>query len=110
MITNEQILSLVNDVAYLEHEAEALKYVIDTVPYMEKPAKNGSSIVETLLFLDHAQQEYFRKVIESTLFNNRPINLNSYLEPAETFEMDMIKPEMFKKFYIRLLSTVLQLL
>ncbi len=102
MITNEQILSLVNDVAYLEHEAEALKYVIDTVPYMEKPAKNGSSIVETLLFLDHAQQEYFRKVIESTLYNNRPINLNSYLDPEETFEMDNDKAKDVQKILYKI--------
>ncbi len=97
MITNEQISSLVNDVAYLEHEAEALKYVIDTVPYMEKPAKDSSSIVETLFFLDHAQQEYYRKVIESTLFSHRPININAYLEPLETFEMDNEKAKDVQK-------------
>ncbi len=97
MITTEQISSLVNEVAYLEHEAEALKYVIDTVPYMEKPAKDSSSIVETLFFLDHAQQEYFRKVVESTLFSNRPINLNAYLEPLETFEMDHEKAKDVQK-------------
>ncbi|MDZ7806902.1 MAG: hypothetical protein U5K71_07285 [Gracilimonas sp.] len=86
-IKQSQIDSLINDVAYLEHEAEALKYVIDSVPYDEAPS-NGKSIAETLHFIDHAQQQYYRRVIEDTFKNNRPINLNSYTKPSESYERD----------------------
>lgn len=84
-ITQSQVDSLVEDVAYLEHEADALKYVIENVPYTKEPPA-GRSIVETLLFLDHAQQEYYRKVIEDVFKSTRPINLNSYVDPKETFD------------------------
>lgn len=86
-IKQSQVDSLVDDVAYLEHEAEALKYVIESVPYQEKPP-SGKSIVETLLYLDHAQQEYYRPVIESVFKSVRPVNLNMFENPSETFEMD----------------------
>jgi hypothetical protein len=84
-IKQSQIDSLIDDVAYLEHEAEALKYVIDSVPYNETPP-GGRSIVEILMFLDHAQQYYYRKVIEDAFKSLRPINLNAYTDPTETFE------------------------
>ena len=86
-IKQSQIDSLIDDVAYLEHEAEALKYVIDSVPYDETPP-GGRSISEILMYLDHAQQKYYRRVIEDAYKNSRPINLNSYDSPKDTFEID----------------------
>jgi hypothetical protein len=86
-IKQSQIDSLINDVAYLEHEAEALKYVIESVPYNKTP-REGRSIAEILHFIDHAQQKYYRPVIEDTFRNNRPINLNSYVKPSESYERD----------------------
>ncbi|MBD3615758.1 MAG: hypothetical protein HUJ22_04225 [Gracilimonas sp.] len=86
-IKQSQIDSLIDDVAYLEHEAEALKYVIDSVPYDETPP-GGRSISEILMFLDHAQQNYYRKVIEDAFKSVRPINLNAYVDPEETFTSD----------------------
>lgn len=86
-IKQSQIDSLIDDVAYLEHEAEALKYVIDSVPYDETPP-GGRSIAEILMFLDHAQQQYYRKVIEDAFKSVRPINLNAYTDPDESFEPD----------------------
>jgi len=97
VITNEQISNLVTEVAYLEHEAEALKYVIDTVPYSKKNASTGTSIIETLLYLDHAQQDYYRKIIEQTLFENRPTNLNTFSDPKTTFELDEEKAKDVQK-------------
>ncbi len=84
-IKQSEINSLIDDVAYLEHETEALKYVIDSVPYDESP-KKGRSISEILLFLDHSQQSYYRKIVEDAVQNMRPINLNTYPEPSTTFE------------------------
>lgn len=86
-VKQSQIDSLIDDVAYLEHEAEALKYVIDSVPYDQAPPE-GRSIAEILMFLDHAQQSYYRKVIEDAFKSVRPINLNTYIDPEETFEKD----------------------
>ncbi|MTI86674.1 MAG: hypothetical protein FH748_01760 [Balneolaceae bacterium] len=86
-IKQSQVDKLIDDVSYLEHEAEALKYVIDSVPYQEKPP-TGRSIVGTLLFLDHAQQNYYRPVIEDAFKSARPINLNSYTHPKDSFELD----------------------
>lgn len=86
-IKQSQIDTLISDVAYLEHEAEALKYVIDSVPYDKTPA-DGRSIAEILHYIDHAQQLYYRRVIEDTFKNNRPINLNSYTKPSESYERD----------------------
>lgn len=86
-IKQSQIDSLIDDVAYLEHEAEALKYVIDSVPYDETPPE-GRSIAEILMFLDHAQQQYYRKVIEDAFKSVRPINLNAYTDPEDSFEPD----------------------
>ncbi|MEX0843682.1 MAG: hypothetical protein WD022_00300 [Balneolaceae bacterium] len=86
-IKQSQIDSLLDDVSYLEHEAEALKYVIDSVPYDESPPE-GRSIAEILMYLDHAQQNYYRKVIEDAIKSVRPLNLNTYTDPEESFEMD----------------------
>lgn len=93
MITQEQISNLVNDVSYLGDEAEALSYVIESIPYDKKPASGERSIVETLLYLDHAQQNYYRPIIEDVLTANRPININAYTEPETSFEVD---PEKLK--------------
>lgn len=86
-VKQSQVDSLIDDISYLEHEADALKYVIDSVPYDEAP-ENGRSISEILMYLDHAQQNYYRKVIEDAYKNIRPINLNAYSKPEETFEVD----------------------
>jgi len=86
-VSQEELENLISDITYLQDEADALTYVIDSVPYDEKPP-SGRSIIETLLFIDHAQQEYYRPVIEDAYKSNRPINLNSYIKPEESFEVD----------------------
>jgi len=86
-VSQEELENLISDITYLQDEADALTYVIDSVPYDEKPP-SGRSIVETLLFIDHAQQEYYRPVIEDAYKSARPINLNSYISPEESFEVD----------------------
>jgi len=86
-VSQEELENLISDITYLQDEADALTYVIDSVPYDEKPP-SGRSIVETLLFIDHAQQEYYRPVIEDAYKSTRPINLNSYISPEESFEVD----------------------
>lgn len=86
-VSQEQVDKLIHDIGFLQDESEALKYIIDTVPYTKKSA-SGPSIVERLLFLDHAQHEYYRVVIEDASKSPRPINLNAYSSPEETFVLD----------------------
>lgn len=86
-VSQEELENLISDITYLQDEADALTYVIDSVPYDEKPP-SGRSIIETLLFIDHAQQEFYRPVIEDAYKSTRPINLNSYVKPEESFEVD----------------------
>lgn len=86
-IKQSLIDSLIEDVGYLEHEAEALKYVIESVPYTENTS-SGMSIIETLALVDHQQQQFYRAVIEEVIQSVRPINLNMFANPEETFELD----------------------
>jgi hypothetical protein len=62
----DQFRKLVDDSAYLQDEVEALKYVISSVPYDEKPA-GKHSILEMVALIDHAQQNYFRVALKQLL-------------------------------------------
>ena len=97
-ISQSQRTDLIEEVAYLEHEAEALKYVIDLIPY-DKKTKSGRSVLEALLYLDHAQQHYFRKVIEDAHKSVRPININSYVNPSDSFEVSEDDKDVQKVLY-----------
>jgi hypothetical protein len=63
-VTRESFEQIIEDATYLQDEAEALKYVIDTVPYEEAPPAEDSSILDKLLLLDHLQVNYYRPVFE----------------------------------------------
>lgn len=86
-VSQEQVDSLIHDIGFLQDESEALKYIIDSVPYGEK-TESGPSIAERLLYLDHAQHEYYRIVIEDATKSPRPINLNAYSTPEDSFVLD----------------------
>ncbi len=96
MINQDLIDRLFDDVSYLEAEAEALKYLIDTIPYDEKPPQ-GQSIKDKLRLIDFAQHHYFRPIIERVLFENRIIKLSDFKHFEESFaeyendEMDIHK-------------------
>lgn len=83
-VTQEQYEKLVDDISYLQDEAEALKYVIDQVPYIEKPP-DGYSIYSLLKLLDHAQVNYFRPVIEKVFSENRILHLSDFDHFQDTF-------------------------
>lgn len=74
-VTQEQFENLLDDVTYLQAEAEALKYVIDQVPYSETPP-DQMSILDMLRYLDFLQVNYFRPVIEEVFSENRVITLS----------------------------------
>jgi hypothetical protein len=100
-ITQEQLDTLVEDAAYLEDEAEALKYVIENVPYTESPPE-GRSIAEMLLLIDHAQLSYYRPILEQAFKNPRPTRLSDFDHFRETFEVDEEKLENIQKLLSKL--------
>ncbi len=95
-ITRDRLDQLTDDASYLQDEAEALKYVIENVPYDEKPPE-GRSIAEILLLLDHAQLTYYRPILEDAFKNPRPTNLDQFEHYSDTFETDRDKPSDIQK-------------
>ncbi|MEX0770335.1 MAG: hypothetical protein WD035_06355 [Balneolaceae bacterium] len=86
-LTQEQFEQIIEDATYLQDEAEALRYVIDTIPYDQAPPE-GQSIVEKLLFLDHLQINYFRPVYDQVLKNQRSIHTKTHSYFEESFQID----------------------
>ncbi|WP_138429645.1 hypothetical protein [Fodinibius saliphilus] len=86
-ITQEEINELIEDASYLQDEAEAMQYVIDNVPYDERPP-DGRSISEMLLLIDHAQLSYYRPILEKAVENKRPTHLENFTHYRESFEPD----------------------
>lgn len=84
-ITQEQFNELLSDAEYLLDEAEALKYVIDSVPYVETPPE-GMSIYNMLKLIDHAQVNYYRPITEKVFSENRLIKLSDFEHYKETFK------------------------
>ncbi len=95
-VTQEQVDRLVEDATYLQDEAEALKYVIDEVPYTEAPP-DGRSIAEMLLLIDHAQLSYYRPIIEDAYKNSRATHLKEFEHFESTFELDDDKAKDIQK-------------
>jgi hypothetical protein len=86
-VTQEQYEQLIDDAAYLQDEAEALSYVIDSVPYGDNPP-DGLSIYSMLQLIDHAQVSYYRPVIEKVFSEVREIKLSEFDSYKETFVPD----------------------
>lgn len=84
-ITQEQFNELISDAEYLLDEAEALKYVIDAVPYGETPP-DGLSIYNMLRLIDHAQVNYYRPITEKVFSENRILRLSDFEHYRETFD------------------------
>lgn len=76
-ISQNNVKELCEDVSYLQDEAEALKYLIDRVPYDEQPPE-GYSIINMLRFIDFSQHHYYRPAIEKAITENRLINLKQF--------------------------------
>lgn len=91
-ITQEERDRLIGDISWLQDEAEALQYVIDSVPVRETPP-GGRSIAEMLLLIDHAQQEYYRPVLMHAPGRSKPYDMEQHPPFDETFEMDPGKAE-----------------
>ncbi|TYP95226.1 hypothetical protein LX73_0522 [Fodinibius salinus] len=84
-VTQDDLNNLIEDVTYLQDEAEAMQYVIDSVPYDKSPPE-GRSIAEMLLIIDHAQISYYRPLIEEAVDSNDPVNLDNVTHFRDSFE------------------------
>jgi cysteinyl-tRNA synthetase len=84
----DDLNNLLEDARYVENEADALRYVIDEVPYDTKPA-GGMSIAELLLMLDHAQKNYYRPIIEQAFKSSEPIDISDVEHYRENFEVSL---------------------
>lgn len=86
-----QIDRLIDDVSYLQDEVEALKYVIHSIPFEEKPA-GKESVLELVALIDHAQKIFYRPFVESVAgFGKSEENMSD--EFRKSFELDMEKYE-----------------
>jgi hypothetical protein len=86
-----QIDQLTDDVSYLQDEVEALKYVIHTVPFEEKPA-GRESILELVAMIDHAQKVFYRPFVESNAgFTKSEEQIDDEFRRSFKLEMDKIE-------------------
>ncbi len=84
-ISHKEVSALCDDISYLQDEAEALKYLIDRVPYDEEPP-DGYSIIDLLKLIDYSQHHYYRPVTEKVLSDKRLVKLNEFEEPESGFK------------------------
>lgn len=83
-VKQQRVDKAIDIAAYLEKEIEALKYVIEEVPYDATPPEEYS-IAELLMLIDHAQCNYYVPVFDSMLTENKPTHLNNFTPFKETF-------------------------
>lgn len=86
-VKQKRVDQLISDAAYLQKEAEALKYVIDEVPYDATPPEEFS-IAEILMLMDHAQCSYYSPVIDEIINTKRAVRLHSFKNYKDTFSVE----------------------
>ncbi|MEX0661738.1 MAG: hypothetical protein WEA58_00705 [Balneolaceae bacterium] len=84
-VTQQQIDELLDDAAYLQDEAEALKYIIDAVPFSQVP-EEGMSILQKLMLIDYAQIDYYRPIVEKSFSSTRTVDLRKFDHYKDTYE------------------------
>lgn len=77
---------LLDDASYLQDELEALKFVIESIPYREKPM-GEYSILELIALIDYAQERIYRPLFELAE-QNRPLRPQE--KPEFTFKQDKV--------------------
>lgn len=65
-IAGEQVEKLLEDIAYLRDEAEALRAVIDSVPSNRRPS-GKPSIADKLALIDHVQRSYYGSSLQKAV-------------------------------------------
>jgi len=86
-ISQESVNHLIEDIAYLQDEADALQYVIEEVPYDQSPS-DEPSIAEMLKLIDHAQISYYRPIFEDAIDTKRPTYISDFTHFEENFMFD----------------------
>ncbi len=78
---------LINDLAYIQDELEALKYVISSVPYDERPP-GSVSIKDMIGLLKEQQERYYRPLIESATGKLKAADPETITPVNEDFQID----------------------
>ncbi|HKJ31620.1 MAG TPA: hypothetical protein VKA34_07320 [Balneolales bacterium] len=94
---------VLEDATYLQDEIEALKYVIQEVPFDEKPG-GVESIIEMIALIDHAQLQFYRPILEEIKSNNRPDFKKINPDFKNTFEFEMKEGESVEKVLDRIIK------
>jgi hypothetical protein len=106
-VTQQQYENLLDDVTYLQDEAEALKYVIEQVPYSETPP-DGMSIIDQLRFFDYLQVKYFRPFAERVFSENKVVRASSLDDLLKEFENLPEDPDDDKKDIFTVLNKIVK--
>lgn len=86
MATAENDLCLlIEDLAYIQDELEALKYVITSVPYDERPP-GSVSIMDMIGLLKEQQEKYYRTLIEHAS-GKKNINVEEIKPVSDDFQI-----------------------
>lgn len=70
--SKDHVGKLLDNAALLLDEIEALKYSSRDVEFEKKEEGQTYSILELVCLIDHAQENYFRPLVESLLRRDRP--------------------------------------
>ncbi|MEX1061983.1 MAG: hypothetical protein WEC12_00150 [Balneolaceae bacterium] len=70
-VTQERIQEIIEDATYLQDEAEALRYVIDSIPF-DQSTPGDYSVIDKLLLLDHLQVNYYRPLFDQATSKSSP--------------------------------------
>lgn len=84
--SESRLHQLLDDASYLSDELEALKFVIEAIPYREKPV-GKSSILEMIALIDHTQENIYRPLFEQAAQHKK---IQRTAEPEFTFQQDKV--------------------
>jgi len=101
-ITREQVDSLVQHSSWLQQEAEALRYVIRTIPYDEK-MPDGYSIQQELIRHEYLQRAYYRPIVDQVHTSRSVRNpVPGIQEIIDSFDPGAEKPAEIEKTLSRI--------
>ncbi len=99
---------LLGDASYLKDELEALKSVIESVPYREKPL-DGYSILEMIALIDHHQQNVYRPLFGQAA-DRKPVSRRDIEEDFTFRQEEVTSIDEFLNSVIRHRTTLLKTL
>lgn len=94
---------LLEDIAYLQAEAQALRSVIDEVPSERRPS-GKPSIADKLALIDYLQRSYYGDTLQRTFDEESPPVVRERKEAEASYTPGQEQPEEVQKILDSLLS------